>query len=60
MKCILVLGDQLFPISEELLQWRSQSTVFMAEDREALKKRAMKIFISKGAKGKETKRKKKR
>jgi len=29
-------------------------------DREALKKRAMKIFISKGAKGKETKRKKKR
>ncbi|KOO30271.1 hypothetical protein Ctob_005085 [Chrysochromulina tobinii] len=29
-------------------------------DREALKKRAMKIFINKGAKGKETKRKKKR
>jgi deoxyribodipyrimidine photolyase-related protein len=32
MTCFLILGDQLFPISREMSNWKDRATVFMAED----------------------------
>jgi deoxyribodipyrimidine photolyase-related protein len=32
MTCLLVLGDQLFPVSRELLNLKERTVVFMAED----------------------------
>ncbi len=32
MTCFLILGDQLFPVSQEMAKWKGSATVFMAED----------------------------